>query len=87
MQGKFKMSHSNHMLSIQIELVIYHQFNSIKLSFFTGHMKRSIPVCTFIIYSYLHVSSIVGGNKLSWKIGLENVISAELFIPICIHSL
>ena len=36
------------MLSIQIdtksfELVIYHQFNNIKLSFFASHMKSSFP--------------------------------------------
>ena len=40
------------MLSIQIdtkslELVIYHQFNNIKLSFFASHMKSSFPFCTF----------------------------------------
>ena len=40
------MSHSIHILSIQIDtkslkLVIYHQFNNIKLSFFTSHVKSS----------------------------------------------
>ena len=42
------------MLSIQsdtktksLELVIYHQFNNIKLSFFASHMKSSFPLCTF----------------------------------------
>ena len=40
------------MLSIQIdtkslELVIYRQFNNIKLSFFATHMKSSFPLCTF----------------------------------------
>ena len=40
------------MLSIQIdtkslELVIYHQFNNIKLSFFASHMKSSFTSCTF----------------------------------------
>ena len=40
------------MLSIQIdtkslELVIYHQFDNIKLSFFASHMKSSLPLCTF----------------------------------------
>ena len=44
MYGQIKGSHSIHMLSIQIEtkslkLVIYHQFNNIKLSFFASHMK------------------------------------------------
>ena len=43
------------MLSIQfdtdksLKLVIYHQFNNIKLSFFASHMKSSIPLCTFLI--------------------------------------
>ena len=42
------------MLSIQIdtkslELVIYHQFNNIKLSFFESHMKSSFPTCRFIL--------------------------------------
>ena len=41
------------MLSIQIdtkslELVIYHQFNNIKLSFFASHMKSSFPVLDVI---------------------------------------
>ena len=41
------MSHSIHMLSIQIDtksitLVIHHQLNNIKLSFFASHMKRSL---------------------------------------------
>ena len=40
--------HSIHMLSIQIdakslELIIYHQFNNIKLSFFAIRMKLSFP--------------------------------------------
>ena len=40
------------MLSIQIdtkslELVIYHQFSNIKLSFFASHMKSSFPLSTF----------------------------------------
>ena len=40
------------MLSIQIdtkslELVICHQFNNIKLSFFAIHMKLSFPLCMF----------------------------------------
>ena len=40
------------MLSIQIdtknlELVIYHQFNNIKLSFFASHMKSGFPLCRF----------------------------------------
>ena len=40
------------MLSIQIdtkslELLIYHQFNNIKLSFFASHMKLSFPLCSF----------------------------------------
>ena len=40
------MSHSIHILSIQIDtkslkLVIYHQFNNIKLAFFTSHVKSS----------------------------------------------
>ena len=40
------MSHSIHMLSIQIdsnslELVIYHQFNNIKLSFFASHKNQN----------------------------------------------
>ena len=44
------------MLSIQIdtkslELVIYHQLNNIKLSFFASHMKSSFPLCTDIRYS------------------------------------
>ena len=42
------------MLSIQIdikglELVIYHQFNNIKLPFFANHMKSSFPLRTFFI--------------------------------------
>ena len=54
----FKMSHSIHMLSIQIDtkslvLVSHHQFNSIKLSSLACHMKQSFmkqsfPLCTFI---------------------------------------
>ena len=41
-------SHSIHMLSIQIdtknlELIIYHQFNNIKLSFFASHIKSKVP--------------------------------------------
>ena len=32
-----------------LKLVIYHQFNNIKLSFFASHMKSSIPLCTFLI--------------------------------------
>ena len=40
------MSHCIHMLSIQIDtknpgLIIHHQFNNIKLSFFAGHNKMS----------------------------------------------
>ena len=40
------------MLSIQIdtkdlELLIYHQFNNIKVSFFTSHMKSSFPLWSF----------------------------------------
>ena len=43
-----KRSHPINMLSIQIdtkslELVINHQFNNIKLSFFASHMKSSFP--------------------------------------------
>ena len=43
-----KRSHSIHMFSIQIdtksfELVIYHQYNNIKLSFFASPMKSSFP--------------------------------------------
>ena len=30
-----------------LDLGIYHQFNNIKLSFFTSHMKSSFPLCTF----------------------------------------
>ena len=41
------------MLSVQIdtkslELVIYHQFNNIKLSLFASHMKSSFPVLDVI---------------------------------------
>ena len=44
--SKSKCIHSIHILSIQIDtkslkLVIYHQFNNIKLSFFTSHVKSS----------------------------------------------
>ena len=47
-----KRSLSICMLSIQIdtkslELVIQHQFNNIKLSFFSSHMNSSFPVCMF----------------------------------------
>ena len=50
--SKSQRSQSIHMLSIQIdtkslELVINHQINNIKLSFFASHMKRSFPLCTF----------------------------------------
>ena len=56
MSGQIKMSHSIHMVSIQIdtnfkslELVSYHQFTNIKLSFFASNMKWSFPLCTFKI--------------------------------------
>ena len=44
------------MLSIQIDtkslkLVIYYQFNNIKLSLFASHMKSSFPLCRIIRYS------------------------------------
>ena len=56
MYVEIKRSHSIHMLSIQIdtkslELVIYHQFNNIKLSLFASQMKSSFPLCMFIRYS------------------------------------
>ena len=39
------MSHSIHMLSIQIDTKSFqYQFNNIKLSFFTGHTKRTFAV-------------------------------------------
>ena len=43
------MSHSIHMLSIQIdaesfEFAIYHQFHNIKLPFLASHMKGSFPL-------------------------------------------
>ena len=46
MYGQIKMSHSIHILSIQIdtkrlELSIYHQFNNIKLSFFASPIFAS----------------------------------------------
>ena len=49
MYGLILLSNSIHILSIQInikslELVIYHQFNNIKLSFFASHMKSTTLV-------------------------------------------
>ena len=43
------MSQSFNMSSIQIdtkslELIIHHQFDNIKLSFFVSHIKRSFPL-------------------------------------------
>ena len=65
MYGLIKRSHSIHMLNIQIdtkslELVIYHQFNNIKLPFFASHMKSSFPPCTvnrcFTVIRYSRVA-------------------------------
>ena len=57
-----------HMLSIQIdtkslELVIYHQFNNIKLSLFASHMKSSFPLCTVIRYSRVVVEGLKNGLR------------------------
>ena len=80
MCGWIKRSHSIHMLNIHIdtksiELVIYYQFNNIKLSFFASHMKRSFPLCTFIRYS----------RVMCWSqsLKLDSRDSFELFFEIC----
>ena len=44
------MSHSIHMLSIQIDtknpgLIIHHQFNNIKLSFFANQIRQNFTSC------------------------------------------
>ena len=46
------MSRSNHIVSIQIdtknlEFVVLHQFNNVKLSFFASYMKLSFAQFTF----------------------------------------
>ena len=48
MTTKVKMSHSIHMLSIQIDTKSLWLFNNIKLSFFASHMKRSFAM----LYGY-----------------------------------
>ena len=61
------------MLSIQIDtksldLVIYHQFNNIKLSFFASHMKSSFNLCTVFF------------NRCCTIIGYSRVCTMLLFI-------
>ena len=53
MYSLIKRSHPINMLSIQIdtkslELLISHQSNNIKLSFFASPMKSSFPLCMVI---------------------------------------
>ena len=65
------MSHSIHMLRIQIdtitlELVIQHQFNNIKSSFFAGHIKEIFQLrSTFKIEDTLKYPIVVSEKSVN----------------------
>ena len=54
---------SNQIDTKSLELVIYHQFNNIKLSFFASDMKSSFSLCTFnrccTVIRYSRVSDMI----------------------------
>ena len=54
-----------------LELVIYHQFNNIKLSFFSNHMKRSFSLCTFnrccTVIRYFRVAGCAKLQKFNYE--------------------
>ena len=63
-----KMSQFIHLLSIQIdtlslELVIYHQFNNIKLSIFASRKKRSFQIVRLMEIISKSKSKIFGSNQ------------------------